>query len=50
MSVNGERVTNPAMHHVNIKTTKLQEMIDWYGLVVGAKVNFQKSHPGVHIK
>ena len=41
MPVNSERVINPAMHHINIKTTKLQEMIDWCGLVVGAKVNFQ---------
>jgi catechol 2,3-dioxygenase-like lactoylglutathione lyase family enzyme len=41
MPVDGERVINPAMHHINIKTTKLQEMIDWYGLVLGAKVNFQ---------
>jgi catechol-2,3-dioxygenase len=41
MVVNGERVINPTMHHVNLKTTKLQEMIDWYGLVIGAKPNFQ---------
>ena len=41
MPVDGERVINPAMHHINIKTTKLQKMIDWYGLVLGAKVNFQ---------
>jgi len=41
MPVDGERVINPVMHHINIKTTKLQEMIDWYGLVLGAKVNFQ---------
>ncbi len=31
----------PALHHVNLKTTRLQEMIDWYGTVVGAKPNFQ---------
>jgi catechol-2,3-dioxygenase len=29
------------LHHVNLKTTRLQEMIDWYGVVVGAKPNFQ---------
>ena len=36
-----EQLIKPTMHHVNLKTTKLQEMIDWYGLVLGAKVNFQ---------
>ena len=36
-----EPVVTPTMHHVNLKTIKLQEMIDWYGQVVGAKVNFQ---------
>jgi catechol 2,3-dioxygenase len=41
MPVDGERVINPMVHHINIKTTKLQEMIDWYGLVVGTNVNFQ---------
>jgi catechol 2,3-dioxygenase len=33
--------TKPAFHHVNLKTTRLQEMIDWYGTVVGAEVVFQ---------
>jgi catechol 2,3-dioxygenase len=28
---------NPILHHVNFKTTRLQEMIDWYGVVVGCK-------------
>jgi hypothetical protein len=32
-------VIKPTMHHVNLKTTRLQEMIDWYAVVVGAKVN-----------
>jgi catechol-2,3-dioxygenase len=36
-----EPIINPSLHHINIKTTRLQEMIDWYGVVVGAKVNFQ---------
>ena len=35
------RVIKPTMHHVNLKTTRLQEMIDWYAVVVGAKVNHQ---------
>jgi catechol 2,3-dioxygenase len=30
-------VTNPTLHHVNLKTTRLKEMIDWYGTVVGLK-------------
>ena len=28
---------NPTLHHVNLKTTRLKEMIDWYGAVVGLK-------------
>jgi catechol 2,3-dioxygenase len=31
----------PTLHHVTIKTTQLQAMIDWYGKAVGAAVNFQ---------
>ena len=27
----------PVLHHVNLKTVRLQEMIDWYGLVVGLR-------------
>lgn len=26
---------NPTLHHINLKTVRLQEMIDWYALVVG---------------
>ncbi len=36
-----EQLIRPTMHHVNLKTTRLQEMIDWYGVVIGAKPNFQ---------
>ena len=35
------QIANPALHHVTFKTTRLQEMIDWYGVVVGMKPNFQ---------
>src|SRR5271165_581279 len=28
---------NPTLHHVNLKTTRLKEMIEWYGAVVGLK-------------
>ena len=34
----------PAFHHVSLKTTRLQEMIDWYAVVVGTKVNFQSDN------
>jgi catechol-2,3-dioxygenase len=34
-------VIHPKFHHFNLKTTRLQEMIDWYSIVVGAQVNFQ---------
>ena len=35
------KVIRPTLHHANFKTTRLQEMIDWYALVVGVDVNFQ---------
>jgi catechol 2,3-dioxygenase-like lactoylglutathione lyase family enzyme len=35
------RVRRPALHHVNLKTSRLQELIDWYGLVLGSTPNFQ---------
>ena len=31
----------PKFHHLNLKTTRLQEMIDYYSVLVGADVNFQ---------
>jgi catechol 2,3-dioxygenase len=31
-------VIHPKFHHVNLKTTRLQEMIDFYGTLVGAEV------------
>jgi len=31
----------PTFHHFNLKTTRLQELIDWYSIVVGAEVTFQ---------
>jgi catechol-2,3-dioxygenase len=35
------KILRPALHHVNLKTTRLQEMIDWYALVVGIEVTHQ---------
>jgi catechol-2,3-dioxygenase len=34
-------VIHPKFHHLNLKTTRLQEMIDWYGVLVGAEVLHQ---------
>jgi catechol-2,3-dioxygenase len=34
-------VLTPPLHHVNLKTTRLREMIDWYGTVVGLTPTFQ---------
>jgi catechol 2,3-dioxygenase len=31
----------PTFHHFNLKTTRLQELIDWYATVVGTEVTFQ---------
>ena len=30
-------MANPVLHHVNLKTTRLAEMVEWYGLVAGLK-------------
>ncbi|TPG38360.1 extradiol dioxygenase [Roseomonas nepalensis] len=34
-------IIRPALHHVTLKTTRLDEMIAWYGVVIGARVNFR---------
>jgi len=34
-------IAQPILHHVNLKTTRIQEMIDWYGTVVGMRPHFQ---------
>ena len=39
--MSADPVIRPTFHHVNFKTTRLQEMIDWYSTVVGTQVNFQ---------
>lgn len=31
----------PKFHHFNLKTTRLQQLIDWYAAVVGSEVTFQ---------
>jgi catechol-2,3-dioxygenase len=34
------QINSPVLHHVNLKTTRLEEMIDWYGTVVGTNATF----------
>ena len=34
-------VKGPLLHHINLKTKRLQEMIDWYGSVLSMKSTFQ---------
>jgi catechol 2,3-dioxygenase-like lactoylglutathione lyase family enzyme len=36
-----EASLKPTLHHVNFKTTRLQEMVEWYTAVLGVNVNFQ---------
>ncbi len=36
-----DQAIRPRFHHFNLKTTRLQELIDWYSVVVGAEVTFQ---------
>ncbi|MEH2510554.1 catechol 2,3-dioxygenase [Nitrobacteraceae bacterium AZCC 1564] len=31
----------PTLHHVTLKTSRLDEMVTWYGLVLGAEVQFR---------
>ncbi len=34
-------IIRPTLHHVTIKTCRIDKMIEWYGTVVGAKVQFR---------
>lgn len=36
-------VPHPVLHHVNLKTTRLGEMIGWYGAVTGMRPNFRSA-------
>jgi catechol 2,3-dioxygenase len=40
-AIRDDRVYRPTLHHVNLKTVRLDEMIDWYGKVVGLEVAFR---------
>lgn len=37
-------IIKPAFHHVTFKTSRLDEMVAWYGLVVGARPTFQDAN------
>ncbi len=37
----GSTLALPVLHHVNLKTVRLQEMIDWYATVVGLNTVYQ---------
>jgi len=37
----GSTLALPVLHHVNLKTIRVQEMIDWYATVVGLTTVFQ---------
>ena len=37
-------VIKPALHHVTFKTTRLDEMMAWYGTVLGGTINFKDDH------
>jgi catechol 2,3-dioxygenase len=39
--MSADAAIRPTFHHVNLKTTRLQELVDWYATVVGADVVFQ---------
>lgn len=34
-------IRNPVFHHINLKTTRFDELIGWYGHVVGMRPNFR---------
>jgi hypothetical protein len=49
MPDNTEQMIKPKMHHVNLKTNRLNEMIGWYASVIGTRV-FPISWWSVHFK
>ena len=38
------QIIKPSLHHVTFRTSRLQEMIDWYVKVIGVTVTFQDEH------
>jgi catechol 2,3-dioxygenase len=41
MSTTPTTTIRPSLHHVTMKTSHLDEMIEWYGLVLGMQVQFR---------
>lgn len=41
MSEQKNTVARPRLHHGNLKTTRLDEMVDWYETVLGAEVVYR---------
>lgn len=41
MTASATNGLRPSLHHVTMKTSRLDEMVDWYALVVGAQVQFR---------
>ncbi len=39
-------VKRPKLHHVNLKTKRMSEMIAWYGIVIGSRKQFQNDVMG----
>lgn len=39
-------VISPTFHHFGVLTLRMEEMIDWYGKVLGMTVNFQSTTSG----
>ena len=37
----GKAVNGPTLHHINLKTRRLPEMVEWYGIVLTMKPTFQ---------
>ena len=37
-------IIKPSLHHVTFRTSRLQEMIDWYAKVIGVTVTFQDEY------
>ena len=41
MSPTATNTIRPSLHHVTMKTSRLDEMIKWYALVIGTQVQFR---------
>ncbi len=41
MTTTSSTSIRPSLHHVTMKTSRLGEMIEWYGLVLGTQVQFR---------